>query len=253
MKSVLGAGLAAGLVACQAPVTSVGAWAPDAGIDATALVDASLDVAAEAATTGFYIEAESGVLSGGFTIGDSPAASGGEYIESPAGVTSLSMPGPATAVYPFVIPTAGSYLVWGRIHSPDAEHNTLWVQVDGGAWTLWRISTGDVFWWDAVHEDTHYGQGIAFDLSAGSHQLVVASAADTVQLDRLYLTADGDEPPGNAAVTTCDPPNSIPLDGGCSISCGSQGGNACSDDLCQGLPTIDAYDCAICCHVAQDQ
>src|SRR5262245_59338357 len=40
-----------------------------------------------------YLEAEDGILSGGFTIGMDPSASGGRYIEPPAGVTSLNQPG----------------------------------------------------------------------------------------------------------------------------------------------------------------
>jgi hypothetical protein len=156
------------------------------------------------------------------------------------------------AVYAFSVLQARTYVVWGRIHSPDAEHNALWIQVDGGAWTLWRIATGEVFWWDAIHDGYQYGQALPFDLAAGSHQLVVANATDTVQLDRLYITADGDMPPGNAAATSCDPPNSIQLDGGCAVSCGAQGGNDCGDVVCQGLPLIASYDCAVCCHVPRD-
>jgi len=66
-------------------------------------------------------------------------------------------------------------------------------------------------------------------------------------LDRLYITAQGDEPPGND--TPCDPPHSISLERECLPSCGSLNGTACSEIECAGLPLLPAYDCAICCHV----
>lgn len=221
------------LVACEAPVTSVGAYVPDAQARPA---------------TGTYLEAEDGMLSGGFTIGSSTAASGGGYIEGPAGASSTDTPGVARALYTVTVTVPDTYLIWGRIHSPDTAHNAMWIQVDGGAWHLWRISTGDVFYWDPVHDDTNYNQPIAFAFDAGAHQVALASAAENVQLDRLYLTADGDVPPGNDDAP-CHPPDSIQLSGACVPSCGSQGGTTCGEDVCKGLPAIPVYDCIVCCAV----
>jgi hypothetical protein len=211
---------------CDAAVTSVGAWSASP-------------------LRKFYFEAESGVLSGGFTIVSDAATSGGHYIEPPAGTSSLDMPGPAHARYAFEIASPARYIIWGRIHSPDAIHNTFWIQVDGGVAYQWRISTGEVWWWDRIHKEAEYFNPLMFDFDAGPHELVVSNSADHDGLDRFYITAEGDTPPGNDS--PCNPPHSVLLDGGCSRSCGSQGGNLCGSVECAGLPTIPAYDCDICC------
>jgi hypothetical protein len=217
---------AAALAGCDASVTSVGAWLPNL-------------------RAGFYLEAESGQLSGGFTIGNDPSASGGRDIEPPIGAPSLDQPGPARARYGFDITTPATYVIWGRIHSPDALHNTFWIQLDGGPSYKWRITTGEVWWWDRFHDDADYGTPLTFDLNAGPHEIVIANCAEGDRLDRMYITSDGDIPPGND--TQCNPPHSILLDGGCVRSCGSQGGNLCGIVQCSGRPQLPAYDCDLCC------
>jgi len=185
-------------------------------------------------------------LSGGFVIGQDSAASAGRYISPPFGVGSENAPGAARAVYQFSVDTAGTYRIWGRIRSPTAENNRFWIQVDDNAPIKWRISTGDIWYWDAFHNDIDYENPIGFPLAAGAHRLTVANCVDGVDLDRLYYTLDPkDVPPGND--TPCFPPNSIEINGACQPSCGSQGGKGCSTEACAGKPTLDAYDCVVCC------
>ena len=145
------------------------------------------------AGTGFYIEAESGTLSG-FTVRVDATASGARFIEPPS--IAATQPGTALAVYTFQIATAGTYVIWGRIHSPDATHNRFTVRVDGGTSYTWRISTGDVWYWDAFHDNLDYDNPIRFNLAAGRHQLFVSDLVDVVGLDRIYITANGDTPRG---------------------------------------------------------
>jgi hypothetical protein len=214
-----------GAGACEPSITSVGSWT-DAG---------------------HYLEAESGALSGGFEVGLDSAASNGQYIAPPVGVFSGdSTQGAARAVYELTIVTSGSYRIWGRIRSPTTNSNRFWVRVDDGAWIKWRITVGDIWYWDAFHNDTDYTNPLEFPLTAGTHQLTIANWVPGVNLDRLYYTPDPlDKPPGND--TPCRPPDSIELNGACQPSCGSQGGNQCSIPTCQGLPLLTAYDCAVCC------
>ena len=216
----------AALAGCEATSTSLGAWE---------------------ASTGFYLEAESGQLSGGFTIGKDMAASAGECIEPPALASSPDEPGAARARYAFDVATGGIYLIWGRVHSPDASHNTFWFQLDGGRWFIWRITTGEEWYWVRLHENFNYGRPLEFDLAVGPHELVVADAIEGNRLDRFYLTADGDTPPGNDSL--CNPPHSVLLSGSCVPSCGSQGGNRCGAMACQGQTVLVAHDCDICCKV----
>jgi hypothetical protein len=211
---------------CDAAETSVGAWNP---------------------TTKLYVEAESADLTGPFVVGSDPAASGGHYLVAQSGASSDAAPGAARAHYALTLATSGPYVVWGRIHSPSTDTNRFWIQLDGGPWFKWRITVGDIWFWDAFHDDFDYGSKLTFDLTAGRHDLVIANCVDGAELDRIYVTSAGDKPPGND--TPCDPPNSIDLDGACLPSCGSLGGNACSVDACAGLPVTHNYDCAICCAV----
>jgi hypothetical protein len=195
-----------------------------------------------------YIEAESGTLSHGFTEKDDTTASGDRCIVPPAGASSEDTPGAARALYRFDVPAHAQYVIWGRIHSPDVDHNRVWFRVDGGAWTKWRISTGDIWFWDALHDDEDYGNPIEFVFDAGPHALELANCVDGVELDRLYVTADGDMPPGND--TLCSPPHSIRIGDACEPSCGSHGITTCVPADCDGKPLLRAYDCDVCCLAA---
>ena len=214
--------------ACDAGTTSLGAWLPEA-------------------STGFYLEAETGQLSGGFTIVNDQAASAGASIEPPSGVSPADGPGSARARYTFEIATSGVYLIWARIRSPDVPHNSFWMQVDGDRWFVWRITTGEIWYWVPLHENVNYDTPLTFAFEPGTHELVVANSIEGDALDRFFITADGDTPSGND--TPCRPPHSISIDGGCIPSCGSQGGNECGAMACQGHDLLPAYDCAVCCIV----
>ena len=221
--------LAGSLGACRAPITSLGSWSADAG-------------------TGFYIEAETGHLTGGFTVLADSKAFGGQAIQPPAGVSSPpNSPGSARAVYDFSLARPGSYIIWGRIHSPDTAHNTIWVQVDGSAWHQWRISTGEIWYWDKIHDGFDYNTPLVFDLPVGMHQLMLANSVDQVGVDSFYVTDGADRPPLDD--TLCRPPDSIQISGNCSPSCGSLGGNTCGADACAGRTVLPVYDCVVCCIV----
>ena len=191
-----------------------------------------------------YFEAESGELSGGFTRGMTPLASASEIIVSPD-ERSEQAPGAALALYQFEVAESSAYVLWGRLHAPSVSENRFWLRVDTGDWHLWRITTGDAWHWDDVHEDTEYGRALVFPLTGGTHELSVANATPHTELDRFYLTALGDVPPGNTS--SCNPPHSVEFDGVCRLSCGSQFGTRCGADACAGFELIDAYDCEVCC------
>src|SRR5262245_6231222 len=86
---------------------------------------------------GQYLEAESGVLSGGMTIVDDPGTSGGRFITPAVGVEAVAPPGPARAAYELDAKLAGTYRVWGRVHGQDLSSNRIFFQLDGGDWITW--------------------------------------------------------------------------------------------------------------------
>jgi hypothetical protein len=222
---------------CDASVTSVGAWQPI--------------VEQPTPNLSLYLEAESGQLSGGFSAVSDASASNGQYLQPPIGMASDMAAGPARAVYSFTAPADAEYIIWGRIWSPSVSSNRFWFQVDDGEWHLWRISVGEIWYWDDLHEDTDYYRPFVVSLVAGPHTLRLANAVAGAKLDRLYITADGDEPPGNA--TPCFPPHSIEIGGECQPSCGSHATGdmttTCLADVCMTHTIVEAYDCNICCLV----
>ena len=213
-----------GAISCAPQVTSVGEWSEPAAR---------------------YFEAESGALSGGFFVGADDSASAREFLAGPELPVSDELPGDALAEYEFSLPAPGVYVIWGRIRSPGASSNRFWIRVDDEPWFKWRISVGDIWYWDDLHEDTAYATASMFDLTSGSHRLQVAFATSGAELDRFYVSALGDVPAGNE--TSCDPPHSIELDGVCHPSCGSQSGTLCGAVACSERTIFEAYDCDVCC------
>ena len=237
------------LSGCGALDVSVGVWQPDAegtSLPEAGAADASED-SAEPAPRALYLEAESAALSPGFQVLDDPGASGGQLLMPPddTGPSADLVPGSARAVYSFELARGGDYVLWGRLRSPDAEHNRFWFSLDGAPFFKWRISVGDIWYWDDLHDNADYGHALHFALEAGQHELVIAPAVPGVALDRLYLSAEGDTPPGN--ITRCLPPHSIELLGECVRSCGAQRGERCGESACAGMLLIPAYDCNVCC------
>jgi hypothetical protein len=181
----------------------------------------------------------------GFTIVSDEGASKALALAAASDTRETREPGPARASYDFRVGKSANYVIWGRIHAAGPSENRFWFQVDGGTWYKWLISVGDIWYWDDLHDDTEYAVPLTFPPSAGEHQLVFADAVSGVALDRLYIAADGDTPPGND--TPCSPPHSIEIAGACFPSCGAQQGRMCGATACSGRAHIEAYDCDICC------
>jgi hypothetical protein len=208
-------------------------------------------VGAEIAAVPVDIEAEDGVLSGGFTVEIDPQASGGKFI-APPDVLSANEPGSATATYAFrTTAPHGIYVIFGRIHGPGPfPDNSFWVSVDGAPSTQWRLSTGIVWWWGPITRDTDYDTAIPYPLDAGLHHLVIRNSASDVGLDRLSIQlAPGQTPPGNDKM--CHPPDTIELEAGapCAYSCGSLLGTVCGGQACAGFVPLPSYDCVVCCRI----
>ncbi len=180
-----------------------------------------------------------------FTLGEDADASNMQYIESPAGIVADTQAGPARASYEFEIFVPDSYVFWGRFYTPDRDHNRLWVQVDDGAWTKLRVTTGEAWFWYTFHQEGQFATPISYELTEGLHTLNVASDTDGVRIDRFYVTPGSDTPAGNA--TTCNPPHTIQVGDACQSSCGMLQGNSCDPVMCEGLTPLPAYDCEICC------
>ena len=196
----------------------------------------------EDAGIGTYLEAESGTLSGGFVIQSDAKASRGRYIAPQTGVTSDDAPGAARASYELNVEVDGTYWIWGRVHDQNIYENRFYFQVDDGDWIKWRITTGDVWFWDVLHDDTNYGTPVSCSLTTGAHRLTIANDTDDAGLDRLYFAPERVKPEDTE--TLCNPPHTVELGGVCNPSCGVLAGR-CGETPCSGaMPT---YDCPACC------
>lgn len=209
---------------CGQRVTTIGQWEPP--------------------NPSVFLEAEDGELEG-FRIESESSASAGAFIVPEATETSDQEPGAARARYSFTLDYDHEVVVWGRLRSPDVGSNRLWFRIDEGDWFKWRITVGDIWFWDDLHDDAEYGKPLQFELDAGKHELWIANCAAGAALDRLFISG-GQRPTSNRG-TDCNPPHSIELGGECHPSCGSQNGTACGTSACAGFPLIDAYDCDVCC------
>jgi hypothetical protein len=208
---------------------------------------------------GLYLEAESGELTSdpnvpdsSYAIIDDRSASGGKYILPPAGLVSGDTePGTALAHYTFTLDQAGDYLIWGRINTPDISSDRLWFQVDGGGWTLWRLTVGKIWYWHRFHDNRLYDNPMHFMLGAGQHELLIANNVPNARLDKLYITSiPNDVPPGNT--TPCHPPHTVDFGGGdCHPSCGLQAkpNMPTTCDCANATTKFPAYDCTAgqCC------
>jgi hypothetical protein len=274
-------GMVAAVGGCDAVVTSVGSWEPivaqppttagqggsagsagSSGVGGVGGLVAQAGAIGEAGAIeptgpGLYLEAEDAEFSSDPTVPDSafaiisdPTASHGKYILPPASLASDDSPGSAQARYAFNLTKGGDYIIWGRLYTPDVTSNRIWYQVDGGVWYKWRMTVGTIWYWHFFDDDMLYNNALRFMLSAGAHQLLIANDTPGARLDKLYITANGDVPPGNT--TKCFPPHTIDRGGPtCEPSCGVQAKpNMPTSCTCAaGVPTFYAYDCTskMCC------
>jgi hypothetical protein len=225
--STLGVVTAVTAAGCGQRVTTIGEWEPP---------EPSL-----------FFEAEAGELIG-FRIASDQSASGDAFIVAEATETYDTEPGVARARYVFTLDYAFHVVIWGLIRSPDVGANRFWFRLDDGEWTKWRITVGDIWYWDDFHDDADYGKRLEFELAAGKHDLWIANAAPGAELDRLFVSAG--KRPSSSKQTECNPPHSIELQGECHASCGSQNGTACGETACNGKTLLESYDCAVCCQAA---
>lgn len=131
-----------------------------------------------------YIEAESGGLLAPLTIGNDPAASGGQFIWSATakdticGLTNTT----GWATYTVTV-TGGTYKLWGRALGPSTSSDSFCVQIDNGPVQTWNLTTGSVWTWKLMTADN-------LTFSAGQHTIRVRYREPGAKFDRMLLTSD---------------------------------------------------------------
>ncbi|MFN8442306.1 MAG: hypothetical protein U0175_16100 [Caldilineaceae bacterium] len=140
--------------------------------------------------TGLRQEAESGILTGTFVVGDDPAASGGHYIYAPTGSGNYyNGPNPQQrAEYCFSVPLTGTYNIYVTSYAEDSLSDSFYAQVDGqpSSGYLWDIYPISEYIKDYVN-DRFLADPVEVQLSPGPHTVTVYIREDGTRLDTLEL------------------------------------------------------------------
>lgn len=142
--------------------------------------------------TRHWLEAEQTSLPAAFTLREDNHASQGSYVEVTDRADDIDRP-PHTdpAVYTFETSHAGRHVVWARVRIRSDDHDSIWLRVDSTRWIRWNgIERGDQWHWVQVRDADQAGRPVAFDLSEGTHQLMLGQREDDVAIDRMLVTRD---------------------------------------------------------------
>lgn len=151
-----------------------------------------LDVASsgELVCDGLTREAEDGLLTGDFMIGDDAAASGGHYIYSINGAgNEWQTPNDfRKAEYCFTVDQAGEYVIAADVYGTYDLDDSFYVRVDDDSSRtfLWDTSVYDRFGRDYV-SDRNGADPETLSLAAGEHRVTVYLREDGSRLDTLAL------------------------------------------------------------------
>ncbi len=129
------------------------------------------------------LEAECAADQGGLWQEDSSAlASEQGYVAVPLGNYNMHQNGNAETElsFPVALGVAGDYYLYAHTLTPDAGSDSLWYQIDEGAWNAWHLGVSQQFNWQR-----HYQ---VLPLSAGAHTVRIAFREGGLQLDKLVLS-----------------------------------------------------------------
>lgn len=170
-----------------------------------------------------YMEAESGSLVSPMTIGSDANAFSGQYVTTP---TTDS----GSDTITFNAPSAGNYVIWGRVLAPDSVLDSTYVSVDNGTEQIYDMAEGTwsgSWQWSQVRQRLNNNpatlQQRVFNLSAGSHTVKFRGREAGSKLDRVLITNDlsfvptasptPTPPPPPAPTPVPPPPTNQPVEG----------------------------------------
>jgi hypothetical protein len=167
-----------------------------------------------------WLEAEEGDIYSPIIIADDPNAWEGGYIHAPAGIVPLvESPGDTTgrSEYTFDVPSAGDYVIWGRVNAIYENRDSFHVAMDEGSFLTWHVrqTATDSWVWDVVSERhvddvrDETSEPFVYHLDAGSHKLTIATREAGTKIDRIlitnligYIPTDMDEPSSISGISS---------------------------------------------------
>jgi hypothetical protein len=92
------------------------------------------------------------------------------------------------ARYTFDVAFAGDYAVWGRVKAEDGTDNSFHISMDSGTIFQWGTAvTGDMWAWDRSNQNNGM-EPLVFNLTQGSHTLMIKMREDFTKFNRLAVT-----------------------------------------------------------------
>ena len=138
----------------------------------------------------FALEAECALVGGEWIVGQAATASNGRFAHAP---TRRSVDNPPADLADnrirFVLDgaAAGSYRLHVRAYTERRDGDSFWVRVNGDNWIKWNeLNCARAFSWDSL--------STRLDLAAGRNTLDLAFREGRAQLDKVFLSRDGDRP-----------------------------------------------------------
>ena len=111
-----------------------------------------------------------------------------QYIMVPAGNGGRIAPNDmgGEAVFNFELETAGTFTVWGRVNTADANSDSFHIKVDDGAFLRWNTGITNNEW--SWVRSNNNGAELTFDLPAGPHTVTIKQREELAKINRVALT-----------------------------------------------------------------
>ena len=139
-----------------------------------------------------WLEAECGIVGENWASVYGNKVSGGVYLRPLLTSTSTApAAAPANRVRLVVKDVReGVYRLFARIDSKDTHSDSYWIRINDGSWFAWNsgILKDAGFNWNMLRRE--------LDLKQGTNIIDLAYRERDTNIDKLYLTADGDTPTG---------------------------------------------------------
>lgn len=138
--------------------------------------DDDCEMARENPRIDYWFEAEAGRAYHSMTKGADENASSGGYV-------ALTSSGGGSTRATFSATTPSDVVAWVRVIAPSASANSIYLQLDSGAFVHAEFPVSTQWAWRRV-------DGLAWHVANGSHDLRVYGGEVGVKVDRILLTSD---------------------------------------------------------------
>ncbi len=146
-----------------------------------------------------FFEAEAATQGPGWEILASSNAQGGLFSNPLDGQEPINPPTGSKGVLTFNIEVeeADEYELWAKVQAYEAEEYSLWISVDGEPFRKWEDLGSELFEWywrEVYHSYEGEERKFSYFLTAGSHQIRLASSIGNVSVDRIAIASKGKLP-----------------------------------------------------------